>query len=305
MTNQSDDHPVTDYFYKSTDGLRLHCAVHSARRPGGRPVLCLPGLTRNGRDFATLAEHLHERHEVLALDLRGRGRSAWDPDWSHYQLPIYVQDAWTLLESRETAPVIVVGTSLGALMGLVMAAARPERIAGLVLNDAGPELDPAGIQRIAGYVGQLGAVANWTEAVAQAKSVYGNTLPGLSDAQWLAYAQRSYRENAQGVPVPDMDPRIADAFRNQNSAPVDLWAVFAQIVSVPLLVVRGALSDLLAPTTVARMACEKPGLKNVTVAQRGHAPLLDEPECIAAIDQFLSINGLESDRCSHAHATDG
>jgi pimeloyl-ACP methyl ester carboxylesterase len=179
-------------------------------------------------------------------------------------------------------------------MGLVMAATRPERLAGVVLNDAGPELDPAGIQRIARYVGHLGAVANWTEAAAQAKNVYGSALPGLTDAQWLAYAQRGYRENSQGIPVLDMDPNIANAFRHHNSTPVDLWAVFAQIKTVPLLVIRGALSDLLAPTTVARMALEKPGLRHVTVAQRGHAPLLDEPECIAAIDEFLSINGQES-----------
>jgi len=289
----SEHPPATDYFYQSTDGLRLYCAVCAARRPGARSVLCLPGLTRNSRDFAELAEYLRERHEVLAPDLRGRGRSDWDPDGTHYQLPVYVQDVWTLLDSREMPPVIVIGTSLGALIGLVLAATQPERIAGLILNDAGPELNPAGIRRISGYVGQLKATANWAEAAAQAKGVYGSALPDLSDAQWLAYARRSYRENAQGIPVPDLDPGIAAAFHRQSNAPVDLWATFAQIQTVPLLVIRGALSDLLASTTVARMVSEKPTLRHITVRERGHAPLLNEPECLAAIDEFLTMHGQE------------
>lgn len=142
-------------------------------------------------------------------------------------------------------------------------------------------------------------MANWDEAAAQAKSVYGNALPGLTDAQWLAYAERGYRENARGVPVPDMDPRIADAFRNQSSARVDLWTSFTQIRKVPILAIRGALSDLLTATTVARMAREKPGLQEVTVAQRGHAPLLNEPECVSAIDHFLTLYGRESETGCH------
>jgi pimeloyl-ACP methyl ester carboxylesterase len=282
---------ATDYCYDGTDGLRLYCGLYAARRPGGVPVLCLPGLTRNSHDFAALAAHLSELHDVLAADLRGRGRSAWDPDPTRYHLLTYVADAWSLLDSRRVSRVLVVGTSLGALMGMAMAATKPERIAGVVLNDAGPEIDPAGLRRIAGYAGKLPPVSSWAEAAAQAKSVYGLALPGLTDADWLDYARRGYRENAAGVPVPDMDPRISDAFKNAPTASPDLWPLYAQIKGVPMLVIRGALSDLLSAATVARMAREKPDLQHITVANRGHTPLLNEPECLAAIDAFVARHG--------------
>ena len=187
--------------------------------------------------------------------------------------------------------VLIIGTSLGALMGMAMAAMKPDRIAGVVLNDAGPEIDPVGLRRIAGYAGKLPPVSSWTEAAAQAKSVYGLALPGLTDAQWLDFAHRGYRENAAGVPVPDMDPRISEAFKNPRTAPSDLWPLYAKIKGVPMLVIRGALSDLLSAATVARMAREKPDLQQITVANRGHTPLLNEAECLAAIDAFLAEHG--------------
>jgi len=281
----------SEYFYPSIDGLRLFCRIYPAGRPGGLPVLCLPGLTRNSRDFVQLAGHLAPRHEVLTADLRGRGRSAWDTDPSHYQLPTYVEDMWTLLDSRRASRVVVVGTSLGGLMGLVMAATRPAAIAGLVLNDVGPEIDPAGVRRIAGYAGKLPAVSSWAEAAAQTRSVYEAALPGLSDEDWLDYARRGYRENAEGAPMPDVDPRISEAFRNTSAAAPDLWPLYAQIKSVPMLVIRGALSDILSVSTVSRMAREKPDLVHLEVADRGHTPTLSEPECLAAIDAFLALHG--------------
>jgi pimeloyl-ACP methyl ester carboxylesterase len=280
----------TDYFYNGADGLRLYCGCYAARQSGGLPVLCLPGLTRNSRDFVALAAHLSELHEVLTADLRGRGRSARDPDPSHYQLTTYVQDAFALLQTRRVNRVLVVGTSLGGLMAMVMAAMKPELIAAVVLNDAGPEIDPAGLRRIASYAGKLPGVSTWMQAASQAKSVYGGALPGLSDAQWLEYARQGYRE-IDGVPVPDMDPKIAAAFANPATGPSDLWPVYAQVKTTPMLVIRGALSDLLSEATVARMAREKPNLQHATVANRGHAPLLNEPESLTAIDEFLARHG--------------
>ena len=192
--------------------------------------------------------------------------------------------------------VVVVGTSLGALMGMVMAATRPDLIAGLVLNDAGPELDPAGVGRIAQYAGKLPPVGSWAEAVAQTKMVYGSALPGLTEAQWFDHARRGYRENAAGVPVADLDPRIGEAFRNPAVAAPDMWPLFAGIKAVPMLVIRGALSDILSAATLDRMAREAPQLVQLTVANRGHTPLLDEPECLAAIDAFLArLGGNASD----------
>jgi pimeloyl-ACP methyl ester carboxylesterase len=283
----------TDYFYDSADGLRLYCGLYSARRSSGLPVLCLPGLTRNSRDFVALAARLSELHDVLTADLRGRGRSAWDPDPSHYQLTTYVQDAFALLHACRVNRVVVVGTSLGGLMAMVMGAMKPELIAAVVLNDAGPEVDPAGLRRIASYAGKLPRVSTWAEAASQAKSVYGSALPGLNDAQWLEYARQGYRE-IEGVPVPDMDPKIAAAFANPATGPSDLWALYAQVKPTPMLVIRGALSDLLSEATVARMAREKPDLQHVTVPNRGHAPLLNEAESLTAIDDFLAQYGRDA-----------
>jgi len=276
----------SDYFYDSADGLRLYCRAFSAQQSGALPVLCLHGLTRNSRDFVDLATHLRARYEVLAADQRGRGRSAWDPDPSRYEIATYVRDMWSLLDARGVKRVITIGTSLGALMSMVMMAQRADRIAGAVLNDAGPELDPAGVRRIAGYTGKLPPVSNWAEAATQTRSVYGSALPGLSD--WMEYAHRGYRENDAGIPVPDFDPRIAEAFKNPPKVTPDLWPLFATLKTVPLLVIRGVLSDILSAATVQRMAHEHPRLTHVTVANRGHAPLLDEPEAVSAIDAFLA-----------------
>jgi pimeloyl-ACP methyl ester carboxylesterase len=284
-----------DFLYDSADALRLYCRVYPAQRAGGLPVICLPGLTRNSRDFTALAEHLSADREVLAADLRGRGRSAWDAEPSHYQPATYVADTWSLMDARGLSRALVVGTSLGALVGLGLAATQPQRIAGLVLNDAGPEIDPAGLRRIAGYAGKLPPVTSWSEAAAQAKNIYGLALPELTDAQWLDYAHCGYRENAQGVPVPDMDPRISDAFKTASAAsPADMWPIFSYIAGVPMLVIRGATSDILSAATVARMAREKPALEHITVANRGHTPLLNEPDCLPAIDAFIAKHGRDT-----------
>lgn len=283
-----------DHYYESSDGLRLYCKIYPASGANGDsvPVLCLPGLTRNGRDFVEVAQHLSTQREVLTPDLRGRGRSAWDPEASHYQVMTYVQDIWSLLGSLVLQRVLVIGTSLGALMGMLMAATQPARIAGLILNDAGPELNPEGIRRIQSYAGKLPPVHSWAEAAAQTKSVYSIALPDLSDTQWLDYARRGYRENESGVPMPDVDPQIAQALRSAAaSGASDLWPVFRQIRATPVLVIRGALSDLLSAAIVERMALEHPGLERLTVPNRGHAPLLTEPECVAAIDGFVARNG--------------
>jgi pimeloyl-ACP methyl ester carboxylesterase len=281
---------IHDFFYESTDGLKLYCAVYSAQRAAGLPVLCLPGLTRNSRDFAGLAARLSRQHDLLAADLRGRGRSAWDTEPAHYELPTYVRDTWTLLDRCRIDRFVAIGTSLGGLMAMTMAAMDPRRVAGVILNDIGPEIDPAGVRRIAGYVGRLPPVRDWNEAIAQTKSVYGPALPGLSDAEWARYARCGYRENEVGVPVLDVDPGIATNFNRPGAGTPDLWPLFKR-VTVPMLVIRGGLSDILSRDTLTRMIREKPDLSQVTLAQRGHAPLLDEPECLQAIDLFLTRYG--------------
>ncbi len=279
---------TTEFHYRSTDGLSLYCRDYPTPRANAETVLCLHGLTRNSKDFIELAQHLQPRYRVLAPDVRGRGRSEYDPVWQNYHPGTYVTDMWSLLDFLQLRRVIVIGTSMGALMGMLMVAQKPERIAGLVLNDAGPELDPVGLARIAQYAGKLQPVTTWEEATAQIRTVYGDALPGLSAAQWLAYTQKSFREREDGVPVPDSDPKIGDALRTAATAPQTIWSVYQQIRKTPALVIRGAHSDILSTETVTRMAREKPDLCAVTVANRGHAPLLDEPECLSAIDEFLA-----------------
>jgi pimeloyl-ACP methyl ester carboxylesterase len=157
-----------------------------------------------------------------------------------------------------------------------------------VLNDIGPEIDPVGAERIRGYAGRLPPVSNWTEAVAQLKTVFGAAWPGLSEPVWHELARRSFREDEAGVPVLDVDPKVGDAMRAapQTAAP-DLWPLFATLNPVPVLAIRGVLSDILSEATFARMQREKPDLIALSVLNRGHVPLLDEPECLAAMDTFL------------------
>jgi pimeloyl-ACP methyl ester carboxylesterase len=279
-----------DFYYRSDDGLQLYCRAfpsNKADSDAAPTILCLPGLTRNSRDFIELATHLQDRYRVLAPDLRGRGRSAYDPHWENYQPNSYCADINALLRAQNVRSAIIIGTSLGALLAMLIAMQHPQIIRGIVLNDAGPEVDPAGAKRIAGYVGRQVQVSSWQDAAAQARNTYAAALPGLTDEQWLSYTRQSYREREDGIPVPDSDPNIGLLFRSGEATPQTLWPVFAQLQALPILVIRGAMSDILSAATVERMAREKPDLQRITVANRGHAPLLNEPECIAAIDNFL------------------
>lgn len=276
-----------DFHFQAGDGLRLYCRVFGTERADAPTIICLPGLTRNSRDFIELALHLRGDYRVLAPDLRGRGRSAYDPHWENYQPTMYCADFAALLNAQDVRSAVIIGTSLGALLAMLLAVWHPDVVRGIVLNDAGPEVDPAGAARIAAYVGRQPAVTSWPEAVAQVRATYGAALPGLDDAQWERYTRQSYRENEVGVPVPDSDPNIGQLFRSGDATPQNLWPVFAQIMA-PVLVIRGASSDILAAATVERMQREKDAVRQLTVANRGHAPLLNEPECVAAIDEFLA-----------------
>jgi pimeloyl-ACP methyl ester carboxylesterase len=274
--------------WQSADGLTLFSRVYAAAGPAAPAVLCLPGLTRNSRDFEALAPHLATRYRVICPDLRGRGFSARDPHWQNYHPGVYLDDLKRLLEVLELPRVGIIGTSLGGLLAMLLAAGAPAAVAGIVLNDIGPEADPRGIERIRGYTGKLSPVRTWTEAVAQFRTVNGAAWPDLSEAQWSIVTRRSYREDAAGIPVFDSDPMIGEAIRAAPAVPPALWPVFAQISAVPMLVIRGAESDLLSESTVQRMRREKPDLEALTVPERGHAPLLDEPGVVPAIDRFLA-----------------
>ena len=276
-----------EYWFDSHEGLRLFCRVYAGPRADAPVVLCLHGLMRNSRDFEDLAVHLTARYRVVAPDVRGRGFSARDPNPGNYQIPTYIADLLLLLSGLGVDRVNIIGTSMGGLMAMVFAAMQPGRVASIVLNDVGPELDPRGLERIRGYAGKSPPVRSWEEAVAQVRSIYGAVWPGLSDERWERIARLSYRANAEGVPQADADPLVAEPLRDDKAATVNLWPLWGTLAKTPVLAIRGALSDVLSAATLARMRREKPDLEVLEVARRGHPPLLDEPESLAAIDGFL------------------
>jgi pimeloyl-ACP methyl ester carboxylesterase len=279
----------TEQYFRSRDGLRLHYRDYDGS--GERaPVLCLHGLTRNARDFDALARRIAPARRVISPDQRGRGLSQFDPNFMNYHPATYVEDMWTLLRQLGISRFVLIGTSLGGLMGMLMAAMRPQAFAGLVLNDIGPELDPVGATRIASYVGRFPPVKSWAEAVQQVRATFGHALPDYDDARWREFAALSFFEGEDGVPRAASDPKIGDALRAIPAPPgatQGMWLAFASLRSIPMLALRGATSDLLSPQTFERMQREAPQLECVTVANRGHPPQLDEPECRAAVDRFL------------------
>jgi pimeloyl-ACP methyl ester carboxylesterase len=277
-----------DRYFASADGLRLHYRDYSAAEAGRLPVLCLPGLTRNCRDFESVALRLQHRRRILCADLRGRGRSQHDPNWQNYQPATYLTDIAALLADAGVERVILLGTSLGGILSMLLAATAPALPAAVILNDIGPEVAPEGLQRIAGYVGRSSPVRNWDEAAVQVRANYGVAMPDANDADWLAFARRSYTE-VDGVPRLDFDPNIGEAVRAAPAgAAPDLWPVFAALKPLPALAIRGELSDVISAATFDRMAREKPDLVRATVPRRGHPPMLDEAESIAAVDRFLA-----------------
>jgi pimeloyl-ACP methyl ester carboxylesterase len=280
--------PYTDTFWTSPDGLRLYTRVYESEAAGAATVLCLHGLTRNSRDFEDLAPHLQTRYRVIVPDLRGRGLSARDANPQNYQPAIYVQDILALLDGVDAAQVTVIGTSLGGLLAMMLGVGHRSRISGMVLNDIGPEADPVGIERIKGYAGRLPPPKDWSDAIAQTRTMFGDAWPNLSEQRWSTIVRRGFREDASGALHVDADPMIGEMLRAAPAATANLWPFWNVLRGIPMLAIRGERSDILSAATFARMKAENPDLMQLEVAQRGHVPLLDEPECIAAIDDFLA-----------------
>lgn len=282
----------TEHFYTTHDGLPLYYRSYGG---AGDVVVCLPGLTRNSKDFHEIATHLAPRYRVLCLDLRGRGRSARDPDWTNYHPATYIGDTWKLLDQLGIGRITLLGTSLGGLLAMIMASQRPELVKAVVFNDVGPETDPSGYARILASFDQDIEVADWHEAALQCQQTYQVALPDMPAEFWRAYVQKNYREGAHGRPVPDSDPNIAEAIRKGDQhriagVHVDPWDAF-RAITAPCLVLRGELSDILSADIVERMSTVKPELQSAVIPNRGHAPLLNEPASLAAIDTFLGEVG--------------
>jgi pimeloyl-ACP methyl ester carboxylesterase len=275
-----------DSYLTVPDGLRLHYRDYpgAADKP---PLLCLPGLTRNARDFADFAERYSPRFRVIALDFRGRAASDYDPVPARYNPVTYAGDVIELLDQLGISQAIFVGTSLGGLVTMVIAATAPQRIAAAIINDVGPDVDPGGIDRILTYVGKDVRFKSWDEAADTIAANYGGNFERFSHADWVAMAKRNCREENGEIRF-DYDMAIAEPFRTAGPVPqVDLWPLFAALGSKPLLVIRGERSDLLTAQTAEKMQAAAPGMKLALVPGVGHAPELNEPEAITAIDEFL------------------
>jgi pimeloyl-ACP methyl ester carboxylesterase len=281
-------------FVTSADGLRLFARDYPAEdSPRRAPVICIHGLTRNSADFENVAPYLAALgRRIVVVDVRGRGRSDRDPQPGRYQVPTYVQDALAVLDAFEIPRAVYIGTSMGGLISMMTAAMAPQRMVACVLNDIGPVVDPAGLKRIASYVGKSGPFAAWDDLIAAVRTTQAIAYPDARPAFWAAVARRVGRENPDGSIAFDYDPAIARAFeppKEGTPAPApDLMPLFKALSERPVLVVRGALSDILSAEGVAAMREVNPRLQSVEVPRVGHAPMLDEPEARAALTSFLA-----------------
>lgn len=283
-----------DRFWLSRDGLRLHyrdyAGGNGAGGDGARPpVLCLPGLTRNARDFENLAARLAPEWRVLCPDMRGRGDSAYAKDSASYEPLHYVEDIEALLEETGIRRFVAIGTSLGGLLTMLLAQRDPERIAAAVLNDIGPVVEPQGVARIREYVGQGRSFPTWMHAARALQESHGEAFPLFDIAAWLAMAKRTMTLGQNGRIVFDYDMKIAEPFaRAPIGQDVDFWPAYQALAGRPLLILRGALSDLFSAATLDSMVRTVPGAKGITLESVGHAPTLDEPEAVAAVQRLLA-----------------
>lgn len=277
-----------DIYYNAPDGLTLY-----ARDYGGdfnTPVLlCMHGLTRNSADFHNLALNLKDRYRIIAVDQRGRGLSASDPKPQNYRPDIYCADMFALLQHINVENVIAIGTSMGGLMTMMMSAMQPGIFKAAIINDIGPDIDPAGLDRIKGYVGGTHSFDDWESAKTALKSQGPEVFPEYSDTDWANFAQRTCTKQADGRVHYSYDPAISQPFKTEQTvaAPPDLWPIFETLSLIPLLIIRGSLSDILALKTALKMQSRHPKCFISEIPNIGHAPMLDEPKSVMDINAFL------------------
>ncbi len=280
-----------DAHWTSKDGLKLHYRDYPAE-PGAKqlPILCIPGLTGNARDFARLADRLAGKRRIIAVELRGRGDSERAKDPTSYNIPMYLDDMDALIEQAGLDRFILFGTSLGGMMAMMMMARHPNRIKGVLFNDVGPEVSSTGLNRIKGYVGKgTSSFPSWLHAARGVKEIRGHVYPDYALDDWIEVAKRNCKLTAAGRVVLDYDSAIGDQLRvpGGNAVPPDLWLTLDAFKPIPSLLVRGSLSDLMAVETADRMEATLPDLERIDVPRVGHCPTLSEPESEQAIDRLL------------------
>lgn len=278
--------------WTSRDGLRL-CYRDYAGRDDRPPVLCLHGLTRNARDFAGLADRIAGEWRVIVPEMRGRGDSDYARDPKTYNPVQYCEDVEGLLTELAITRFIAIGTSMGGLMAMLLSAADPARIVAAVINDIGPVIDPAGLERIREHVGQGRSFETWMHAARALQESQSGIYPDYDISDWLATAKRLMVLGSGGRIVFDYDMKIAEPFDEPaGTVPApDMWPLFDTLAGRPLLLTRGETSDILSADIAAQMAARNPDLELVTLPRIGHAPTLDEGVCVAAIDRLLAKVG--------------
>lgn len=288
----SGDGAPASVFVSAPDGLRLHVRRHGRRGTRSLPVVCLPGLARTTEDFDALAAALAGRgqdRQVLAADYRGRGRSDYDRNPDNYSLAVELADLLAVLTALDVGRAVFVGTSRGGILAMLLATVRPTIIAGAVLNDIGPVIEPKGLVRIKGYVGKLPPPKNFEEGAEILRRLLDAQFPKLDAEAWLAAARRTWRER-DGRLAPTYDVRLArtlDGIDLERPLP-SLWKEFDALSDMPLMVIRGANSDVLSEATVAAIQERRPALETLVVPDQGHAPLLAEPDVIRRIAAFIA-----------------
>ena len=272
----------------TSDGLRLHYRDYPG--PKTRPtILCMPGLTRNIRDFEPLITLLAGEWRIIAVEFRGRGESEYSKAAGSYVPPVYAQDVALLLDELKLKKIVTIGTSLGGLVSMLLAAMLPGRIVGAILNDIGPVVEQRGLDRIKSYVGKAQTWPTWVHAARALAETNADVYPGYDLEDWIAMAKRLNRLTPQGRVVPDYDPRISEPIRAEesNAVPPDLWPLYEGLGDAQVLVLRGELSDILSAETARAMGRRLPNAKVRTVPNVGHAPVMDEPAAVRAIQAML------------------
>jgi pimeloyl-ACP methyl ester carboxylesterase len=281
--------PYAGIYFQSADDLRLHARDYHQASSSLAPVLCLPGLTRNSRDFETVAPVMAQKRRVIAVDFRGRGLSQHAADPMSYRPDVELGDVMALLDHLKIGRVALLGTSRGGIVAMLMAALFKDRLAGVFLNDIGPRLEAPGLLRIRSYLGVGRNFRTWDDAVEGLQ----RSNPGfekLTAAEWHAFARRVFRL-IDGSLRPDYDLALASTFPTvediEAGKVAELWEVFAQTQDLPTAVLRGEHSDLLSAETVHQMKEVNRTLRASLAPDRGHAPFLDEPQSRHAIDRWL------------------